>query len=234
MNPITIAFPLASFGLSLALVMGPASLLRRWAPAAWGRLSPRPGRGAYPALGLFALSLAMPAFWLSEAPVLGLQAFVVALTSGWDPGDLGAFRIASCLGLAANLSFLLGLGLRRSAKTRSARFAASAALILGGTSLLPLAGEFLILLPGFALWLASFEYLRRVSLPAPDEEVEAGGGVVLSVRGGASRCAYCHADEDVLRACPTCGVELHQECWLKAERCPSLGCAVRVQRLAAA
>jgi hypothetical protein len=237
MSPILIAFPLASFGLSLALTLGPLALVRRFAPGVWQRLAPRPGRGAFPALVLFVISLALPALWLADAPLLGLQAFLLALM-GLDSGGPNAETLACCLGLAANLSFACGLLLRLSPWPAKARFAATAALVLGGVSLVPVAWEFLLLLPGFVLWLLGFEYLRRVSLPeedlAEEDAAEERRPIAIVASGQAGRCGYCHGEDAVsARACPTCGGVLHEECWLKAERCPTLGCAVRVRRVAA-
>jgi hypothetical protein len=40
----------------------------------------------------------------------------------------------------------------------------------------------------------------------------------------ALRCAYCHDDLGEGRRCPLCAVSLHDDCWLLAGLCPTLGC----------
>jgi len=218
---LSLVFALASFLVSFALSLGPLRLV----------LAPRPGGRALPAVVLFVVSLAAPAFWLADAPVLGLQAALMTISGpSWE---LSALSISCSLGLAANASFLLGLLVLLTPWRAWARRSAAGALALGAVSLLPVAGELLVVLPGFVLWLASFEYLRRVAAEQP-EAAEGDGRLAVTGRSAPRRCGNCHeGDAARARACPTCGVELHEECWLKAGECPTLGCAVRVQRLAA-
>ncbi|HZU99547.1 MAG TPA: hypothetical protein VFF73_22750 [Planctomycetota bacterium] len=45
------------------------------------------------------------------------------------------------------------------------------------------------------------------------------------------RCAYCHDDLGEGRACPSCATRLHDECWLLAGPCPTLGCRRRLRIL---
>jgi hypothetical protein len=40
----------------------------------------------------------------------------------------------------------------------------------------------------------------------------------------ALRCAYCHGDLGAGKRCPACSTLLHDDCWILAEFCPTLGC----------
>ncbi|MBI3724584.1 hypothetical protein HY251_11610 [bacterium] len=53
----------------------------------------------------------------------------------------------------------------------------------------------------------------------------------LCVKGGKTRCSYCHehvaGDEPDLVACEKCATVLHGDCWTDLGRCPILGCTGR-------
>src|SRR5580704_7864379 len=53
---------------------------------------------------------------------------------------------------------------------------------------------------------------------------------VVPRSAGDLRCAYCHADLDAGKPCPHCATLLHEDCWILAGTCPTLGCrpALRV------
>ncbi len=38
------------------------------------------------------------------------------------------------------------------------------------------------------------------------------------------RCAFCHGPADTVVECPRCGAVLHNDCWLIANKCPTLAC----------
>ena len=46
---------------------------------------------------------------------------------------------------------------------------------------------------------------------------------------GKTRCAYCHDGfhHETCLECPDCKTQIHSECWLELQRCPSLGCPSR-------
>ncbi|MBL4849210.1 MAG: hypothetical protein JKY65_27100 [Planctomycetes bacterium] len=204
-----ILFPLISFGVSLGLILGVFLVAKTAFPSPFRWVSETPGRMACAGLLVYFLSLWLPAFTAAGDTMWGFWAacfsFRIVPTLA-DPArvlsGLDSVGLTLLCGLIANLAFLGGsiLCMFRDPPKTKVRVLAFTSLGFGAVCLIPFAtgGDLHFLLPGFVLWLGSFEVLRQ-AVAEPTRELDPGrvvgsplGPIRAVVSSNPLRCGYCH------------------------------------------